>query len=214
MYAATLAIMLVSVSATPIDSKVVADVEDGVEVSDSACDGSSDCGCGCGSGGHGGGRRGNRIGRSGGPMPQTCYAPRYGCYPGNNRHMHRYPAFHGVYYRRPINYRNLFDYPWHAELHEPTSLFSYHTPEEEEFDDIEPLDDLGGSPPTVLEADPVSVLRPTPARRPASALRPTSARRAVTLRRASYEANLVPLSETRRWRASDVHRRHRDGSVD
>ena len=59
------------------------------------------------------------------PMPQTCYAPRFGCYPGNNRHMHRYPAFHGTYYRRGYNYRTLFDYPWQAGLHEPTSLFSY-----------------------------------------------------------------------------------------
>lgn len=61
-----------------------------------------------------------------GPEPQTCYAPRYGCYPGNNRFMHRYPAFHGYHYRRPYNYRNVFDYPWHAALHEPTSHFSYN----------------------------------------------------------------------------------------
>ncbi len=54
-----------------------------------------------------------------GPMPQTCYAPRFGCYPGNNRHMNRYPAFHGSYYRRPYNYRHLFDYPWHAMPNEP-----------------------------------------------------------------------------------------------
>lgn len=60
-------------------------------------------------------------------MPQTCYSPRYGCYPGNSRYIHRYPAFHGAYYRRPYNYRNAFDYPWHAEMHEPTSLFSYNT---------------------------------------------------------------------------------------
>lgn len=60
-------------------------------------------------------------------MPQTCYSPRFGCYPGNNREMHRYPAFHGTFYRRPYNYRNLFDYPWHAELHEPTSHLSYNS---------------------------------------------------------------------------------------
>jgi hypothetical protein len=58
-------------------------------------------------------------------MPQTCYNPKFGCY-GADRHMNRYPAFHGYYYRRPYNYRHLFDYPWHAELHEPTSFFSYH----------------------------------------------------------------------------------------
>jgi hypothetical protein len=62
-----------------------------------------------------------------GPMPQTCYAPRYGCYPGNERYTNRYPAFHGTHSRKAYNYRNYFDYPWHAEPHEPTSLFSYET---------------------------------------------------------------------------------------
>jgi hypothetical protein len=70
-----------------------------------------------------------------GPMPQTCYEPRYGCYPGNARTNHRYPAFHGSYYRSPYNWRNAFDYPWHAEPHEPTSLFSYQT--EEAVEEIE-----------------------------------------------------------------------------
>ena len=60
-----------------------------------------------------------------GPMPQTCYAPRFGCYPGNSRHMHRYPAFHGYYYRQPYNYRHTFDYPWHATPHEPQPFYSY-----------------------------------------------------------------------------------------
>lgn len=84
----------------------------------------------CDHGGHGGrfgGHcRGHELhGHCMGPMPQTCYDPAYGCYPGT-RHMNRYPAFHGTYYRRPYNYRNVFDYPWHADLHEPTSIFSYH----------------------------------------------------------------------------------------
>lgn len=61
-------------------------------------------------------------------MPQTCYNPTLGCYDGN-RHNHRYPAFHGTYYRRPYNYRNVFDYPWHADLHEPTSNFAYNVNE-------------------------------------------------------------------------------------
>ena len=60
-----------------------------------------------------------------GMMPQTCYNPPYGCYPGT-RHTNRYPAFHGSYYRNSYNYRHYFDYPWHAEMHEPTSLFSYN----------------------------------------------------------------------------------------
>lgn len=54
-----------------------------------------------------------------GPMPQTCYEPRYGCYPGNARFTNRYPAFHGSYYRAPYNYRHLYEYPWHAAPHEP-----------------------------------------------------------------------------------------------
>ena len=61
-----------------------------------------------------------------GPMPQSCYSQRYGCYPGSSRTMHRYPAFHGWFYRRPHNYRNVFDYPWQAEMHEPTPLVPYH----------------------------------------------------------------------------------------
>jgi len=62
-----------------------------------------------------------------GPMPQSCYNPSFGCY-ANTRHMHRYPAFHGYYYREAYNYRHYFDYPWHAGLHEPTSHFSYNVP--------------------------------------------------------------------------------------
>lgn len=60
-------------------------------------------------------------------MPQSCYDPTFGCYRGS-RFMHRYPAFHGTYYRRPYNYRQVFEYPWHADLHEPTSQFSYNVP--------------------------------------------------------------------------------------
>ena len=59
-------------------------------------------------------------------MPQTCYDPPYGCYAGT-RYNQRYPAFHGTYYRSAYNYRAYFDYPWHAEMHEPTSHFSYNT---------------------------------------------------------------------------------------
>ena len=48
-----------------------------------------------------------------------------GCYPGNNRHMYHYPAFHGDYYRRPYNYRHLFDYPWHAAPHAPQGFSTF-----------------------------------------------------------------------------------------
>ncbi len=59
-----------------------------------------------------------------GPMPQTCYQPRFGCYPGNPRTIHRYPAFHGYYYRAPYNYRHYFEYPWHAEPNDPQAFVS------------------------------------------------------------------------------------------
>lgn len=97
----------------------------------SASDGSGGMGGGgcnsCGAGGHHQG--GSRFGRRAN-MPQYCYDPKYGCYGNDDRHFQRYPAFAGTYYRRPYNYRNLFDYPWHADLHEPTSLFSYNVPNE------------------------------------------------------------------------------------
>ncbi|MCA9100358.1 MAG: hypothetical protein R3C10_05455 [Pirellulales bacterium] len=94
------------------------------------------CDSGCAGGGCSGAQQGRRCSNwVCGPMPQTCYAPRYGCYPGNNRFMNRYPAFHGSYYRRPYNYRNVFDYPWHAELHEPTSLFAYNVSGEDNGED-------------------------------------------------------------------------------
>jgi hypothetical protein len=38
--------------------------------------------------------------------------------------MHRYPAFHGYYYRAPYNYRHVFEYPWHAAPHEPQDFFT------------------------------------------------------------------------------------------
>jgi hypothetical protein len=56
------------------------------------------------------------------PMPQTCYSPHFGCYPGNGRDIYRYPAFHGYYYRQAYNYRPLFEYPWQACMHEPLAL--------------------------------------------------------------------------------------------
>ena len=87
---------------------------------------------GYGGGGYYEGGLGGRMRAHKGPMPQTCYAPRYGCYPGNDRYVHRYPAFHDSYYRRPYAYRHGFEYPWHAELHEPTSLWSYNVPMEED----------------------------------------------------------------------------------
>lgn len=113
---------------------------------------SGDC-ADCQAGGYGGhhARRGHAHALHGhcmGPMPQTCYDPAYGCYPGT-RFMNRYPAFHGAYYRRPYNYRNVFDYPWHADLHEPTSFYSYQL-----------SGDTGGGQP--MRAEPIP-LPPMPA---------------------------------------------------
>jgi hypothetical protein len=99
----------------------------------------------CADGSCGGAGGAGAYGCGNGPMPQTCYAPRYGCYSGNNRHMHRYPAFHGTYYRSPYNYRTYFDYPWHAGLHEPTSLFSYNVEELQQPENLPGGEEL---PPT------------------------------------------------------------------
>lgn len=176
MHAVTLTIMLVSVTAAPAEydagvqpaQPLAAEQEyQGEGYVDETCEECGDdcesCGCGHrGRGGHAGGWSA-KCHDWWGAMPQTCYAPRFGCYPGNNRHMHRYPAFHGVYYRRPYNYRNLFDYPWHAELREPTSQFSYETPEEERYDDDAPLP----------EADAASVMRRVPAKATSLQRRPT-----------------------------------------
>ena len=153
------------------------------------CDSCGGSGCG---GGRGCGLLGGKSGGGGckmcggccGPMPQTCYSPRYGCYSGNNRHMHRYPAFHAYYYRRPYNYRNLFDYPWHADLHEPTSLFSYNVPAEEEAADDGPgFDNGNASSPERLE-DIVPPLPEEEARRTSD-----RERRQAALRRAT--TNLI-----------------------
>ena len=94
--------------------------------------GGGDAGCycdQCDAQGSGHGRHCDNRGGCLGPMPQSCYNPSFGCYP-STRFMHRYPAFHNTYYRAAYNYRQYFDYPWHAGLHEPTSMFSYHTPGE------------------------------------------------------------------------------------
>ncbi len=121
-------------------------------------------------------------------MPQTCYQPHYGCYPAGSRWLHRYTAFHGYYYRRPYNYRNLFDYPWHARLHEPTSLFSYHVPREhgrenEHLEEVELGDEV---PPAPEEEDVLRSGEPAPlstsqrsgrSQTPKQATRPSSRRR-------------------------------------
>lgn len=104
--------------------------------------------------------------------PQTCYSPRFGCYHSNERHMNRYPAFHGTFYRQAYNYRNYFDYPWHAQPHEPTSLFSYNVGE-----------DQPESAPAAAPPAPPQALRSAPAAQPAN---PTPARR--VLQQSDYTA--------------------------
>ena len=54
-----------------------------------------------------------------GPMPQTAYDPNFGCYPGNARTIHRYPAFHGYHSSAPTNYRHYAEFPWNADIAEP-----------------------------------------------------------------------------------------------
>lgn len=146
-----------------------------------------DGGCdACQAGGHGG--HGHWLGakppRGGwlGMMPQTCYNPRFGCYDGD-RFNHRYPAFHGTYYRRPYNYRNVFDYPWHADLHEPTSMFSYNVEEA-----VVPA--AVSNPPVPVPAETTDVRfgdpsLPAPQASPVQHLEDKPATRSV-LRRASF----------------------------
>ena len=116
--------------------------------------------------------------------PQTCYAPRFGCYHSNERHMHRYPAFHGTFYRQSYNYRNYFDYPWHAQLHEPTSLFSYNVGEDQP------------EPPASKDVPPM----PPQARTPRPAVRPQTAEPAksssapVTVKPVTSPASTTPVS--------------------
>jgi len=118
--------------------------------------------------------------------PQTCYSPRFGCYHSNERHMHRYPAFHGTYYRQAYNYRNYFDYPWHAGLHEPTSMFSYNVGEDQP-ERAEP----SNAPPT-----PPQARRTQPTVRPQASL-PTPAAVAPS-------AYMAPAPATRRLGGSST----------
>jgi hypothetical protein len=86
--------------------------------------------------------------------------------------MHRYPAFHNYYSREAYNYRHYFDYPWHAGLHEPTSMFSYNVP--------------GESVPAEVVSPPVPAPEPA-VRRPA----------APNIRQADHLAPVVKPGQTR-----------------
>ena len=48
-------------------------------------------------------------------IPQTCYTPRFGCY----------PAPCGYYHRRTYNYRHQFDYPGHASPYAPRGFSTF-----------------------------------------------------------------------------------------
>lgn len=131
--------------------------------------------------------------------PQTCYSPRFGCYHSNERHMHRYPAFHGTFYRNSYNYRNYFDYPWHAQPHEPTSLFSHNVGE----DQPPPAELRNSAVPSSAPARSVPVAPPVPpqARRTPTAApaatRPAAAdlQGAVPAKRAmTMDGDIVPSS--------------------
>jgi hypothetical protein len=129
----------------------------------------------CESCNHGGGH-GHLHGQHGGclgPMPQSCYNPSFGCY-ASTRFMHRYPAFHGYYYRSPYNYRHYFDYPWHAGLHEPTSHFSYNVPGQAAGERVVPPAPVPVPDPAA--AMPRSLIRSASASEPISAPAPANPR--------------------------------------
>jgi hypothetical protein len=94
-------------------------------------------------------------------MPQTCYDPRFGCYPGNARTINRYPAFHGAYYRKPYNWRQYMEYPWHAAPHDPQRFFSMSpVPEVEGLPVVvqQPDSANAGSPPRGLPVRPAAAM--------------------------------------------------------
>lgn len=125
MHAVLLTLVIAAGADQPADAAVAPQPYVVSTDASSSCDSCGVEACGGGSAGGCGHALFNAVWDWWGPMPQTCYAPRFGCYPGNNRCMHRYPAFHGTYYRQPYNYRNYFDYPWHAQPHEPMGYFTY-----------------------------------------------------------------------------------------
>jgi hypothetical protein len=75
--------------------------------------------------------------------------------------MHRYPAFHGYYYRQPYNYRHYFDYPWHAQPHEPMGYFTYQRSPAVD-DQLIPVPDDVPAPP-VMEPQPAPAAPAAPA---------------------------------------------------
>lgn len=48
-------------------------------------------------------------------LVQVYETPYYDCYSLDRKWLDCYPSFHERHYRRPYNYRVLFDYPWHEE---------------------------------------------------------------------------------------------------
>ncbi|MDO4857547.1 MAG: hypothetical protein Q4A17_06360 [Thermoguttaceae bacterium] len=93
-----------------------------------------------------------------GPMPQTAYDPNYGCYPGNARTIHRYPAFHGYYYDRPYNYRHYSEYPWNAEITEPRP----YPDRSRQVGSQIIMPSVVTPAESIMDADPVSEIEPEP----------------------------------------------------
>jgi hypothetical protein len=106
-----------------------------------------------------------------GPMPQTCYNPRFGCYAGAGRTMHRYPAFHGYYYRSPYNYRHYYEYPWHASPHDPQAFLTYGSEiEVQEIIVPTPPSEIGPAAPVPMPAPPKPATQSSQSRRRAHVL--------------------------------------------
>ncbi len=54
------------------------------------------------------------------PAAMVVYpSPCYDCYSRHRLELGCYPTFYQRYYRRPYNYRNMIDYPWHADVYRP-----------------------------------------------------------------------------------------------
>ena len=160
MHAALWTLMVVVSAGQPTPAPTdQANVAPTYSTNEGAVPGCADCAAGTGCALHGVAGKKGWLADWFGSMPQTCYAPHFGCYPGSARTIHRYPAFHGYYYREPYNYRHVFDYPWHAAPHEPVGYFTYQA---------EQTGEEGTVPAPDGAISPQGAMEPTPAPVPAS----------------------------------------------
>ena len=124
------------------------------------------------------------------PRATWVYEPPYfTCYSRHHNWLDCYPGFHEQYYRRPYNYRVLFDYPWHEDLHGPAPPGGYNCGEAwvesgpSPTPSQMPSEMRSPAPPPSGEFLPESAARPRQSPRAARPTLSPPARRAVYLKR-------------------------------